>query len=135
MSKDAVKQMFGKMEKDAVLKGKYAELMQAHQIEAANALAEKLVEFGKTSGFAFSKVDLNAALGEMINKTVNSVELSDDELDKVAGGVTDILTQSNQLAMIILNANMSNSDSLKKAASDLAAKHQQSISDIFGNLR
>jgi hypothetical protein len=31
MSKDNVKQMFGKMEKDAQLQKKYAELMQTHQ--------------------------------------------------------------------------------------------------------
>jgi len=86
MSKDNVKQMFGKMEKDAALKGKYAELMQAHQKDAENTMAEKLIEFGKTSGFAFSKEDLLAARSEVMDKANSDKELSDGDLANVAGG-------------------------------------------------
>jgi len=86
MSKDNVKQMFGKMEKDAALKGKYAELMQAHQKDAENKMAEKLIEFGKTSGFAFSKEDLLAARAEVTDKANSNKELSDGDLASVAGG-------------------------------------------------
>jgi len=86
MSKDAVKQMFGKIEKDAVLKTKYAELMQAHQKDAEKALSDKLVELGKTSGFAFSKDDLLTARAELIDKSNSNKELSDDDLTNVAGG-------------------------------------------------
>jgi len=86
MSKDAVKQMFGKMEKDAALKGKYAELMQAHQKETEKALADKLIELGKTSGFSFAKDDLMAARAELIDKANSNNELSDGDLSKVAGG-------------------------------------------------
>ncbi len=88
MSKDSVKQMFGKMEKDAGLKGKYAELMQAHQIETEKALANKLVELGKTSGFAFSKEDLMAARAELIDKANSNKELADGDLANVAGGAS-----------------------------------------------
>jgi len=49
MSKDNVKQLFGKMEKDSELQKKYASLMRAHQIETEKSLADKLVELGKTS--------------------------------------------------------------------------------------
>ncbi len=86
MSKDNVKQMFGKMEKDAALKGKYADLMKAHQKDAENKMAEKLIEFGKTSGFAFSKDDLLAARAEVMDKANSNKELSDGDLANVAGG-------------------------------------------------
>ncbi len=88
MSKENVKLMFGKMEKDAALKGKYAELMQAHQKDSENKMAEKLIEFGKTSGFAFSKEDLLAARAELTDKANSNKELSDDDLENVAGGVS-----------------------------------------------
>jgi hypothetical protein len=86
MSKDNVKQMFGKMEKDAELQKKYAELMQAHQKETEKALTDKLVEFGKTSGFGFSKDDLLAARAELVDKLNSNKELSDGDLTNVAGG-------------------------------------------------
>jgi len=86
MSKDNVKQMFGKMEKDATLKGKYADLMQVHQKETEKALVEKLIELGKTSGFAFAKDDLLAARAELIDKANSNKELSDGDLSSVAGG-------------------------------------------------
>ena len=89
MSKDNVKQMFGKIEKDAALKAEYARLMQAHQIETEKKLSDKLIEFGKTSGFAFSKDDLMAARAEIIDKSNSNKELSQDDLDNVAGGVKD----------------------------------------------
>jgi len=86
MSKDNVKQMFGKMEKDAQLQKKYVDLMQSHQKEAEDKMAEKLIELGKTSGFAFSKDDLVAARSEIMDKGNSNKELSDDDLSNVAGG-------------------------------------------------
>jgi len=87
MSKDTVKQMFGKMEKDAELQKKYAALMQANQKEAEKALADKLVELGKTSGFAFSKEELIAARAEFMDEANSNGELSDSDLENVAGGM------------------------------------------------
>jgi len=86
MSKDNVKQMFGKMEKDANLQKKYAELMQIHQKETENKMAEKLIELGKTSGFTFSKDDLLAARAEIMDTNNSNKELSDNDLENVAGG-------------------------------------------------
>jgi len=86
MSKETVKQMFGKMEKDAALKGKYAGIVQAHQLETEKALADKLVEFGKTAGFKFSKDDLLAARAEFIDNKNSNCELSESDLENVAGG-------------------------------------------------
>lgn len=86
MGKDDVKQLFGKMEKDATLRNKYAELMQAHHKDAEKVLADKLIEFGKSSGFSFSKDDLLAARSEVMDKSNSNKELSDDDLASVAGG-------------------------------------------------
>jgi len=86
MSKDNVKQLFGKMEKDAALKAKYAQLMEAHQKDAEKTMADKLIELGKTSGFVFSKEDLMAARAELIDKVNSNKELSDGDLANVAGG-------------------------------------------------
>ncbi len=86
MSKDSVKQMFGKMEKNEELQKKYAALMQAHQIETEKALADTLVEFGKTAGFTFSKDDLLAARSELADKINENKELTDGDLANVAGG-------------------------------------------------
>jgi len=86
MSKDNVKQMFGKIEKDAALKGKYADLMKAHQMDTENKMAEKIIEFGKNSGFEFLKEDLLAARSEVIDKANSNKELSNNDLSSVAGG-------------------------------------------------
>jgi len=86
MSKDNVKQMFAKMEKDAGFQKKYADLMLAYQREAEKSMAEKLLEFGKISGFEFSKDDLMAARSELMEKVNENKELSDKDLTSVAGG-------------------------------------------------
>ncbi len=88
MSKDSVKQMFAKMEKDAALKARYAELIKAHQKDGEKLLAEKLIELGKTSGFAFSNEDLLAARAELENNADSNKELSDADLGNVTGGST-----------------------------------------------
>ncbi len=100
MSKNNVKQMFGKMEKDAELHKKYAVLMQAHQLETEKNLADKLVEFGKTAGFTFSKENLMAARSELADKINENKELSDEDLSNVAGG--DITRK--QLGIIVSTA-------------------------------
>ena len=86
MSKDSVKKMFGKIEKDADLRKKYTEIINAHNNGTEKDLAAKLIELGKTSGFAFSKDDLNVARAEIMDAFNSNGELSDDDLDKVAGG-------------------------------------------------
>jgi len=78
--------MFAVMQKDAGLQKKYAELIQAHQSETEKMVAEKLIEFGKNSGFDFSKDDLFAARAELVDKINSNGELSDGDLAKVAGG-------------------------------------------------
>jgi len=86
MSKDNVKMMFGKMEKEAQLQEKYLELLRRNQNLTENVLTEKLIEFGRSSGFAFSKNDLMAARAEIMDKANSNRELSDNDLSNVAGG-------------------------------------------------
>jgi len=88
MSKDNVKKLFGKIEKDSEMKKKYAGLMQAYRKESDKALSDKLVELGKTSGFVFSHDDLMAARAELMDKNNSGKELSDGDLTSVAGGGT-----------------------------------------------
>lgn len=45
-----------------------------------------MVEFGKTTGFVFSIEEITAALAKLTDKNNENCELSDDQLDKVAGG-------------------------------------------------
>ncbi|HNY11716.1 MAG TPA: Nif11-like leader peptide family natural product precursor [Candidatus Wallbacteria bacterium] len=86
MSKDTVKSMFKKIEADKEFRQKYAAMMQAHQAESEKALAEKIIGLGKNSGFTFSKDDLLAARAELMDKANSNGELSEADLEKVAGG-------------------------------------------------
>jgi len=88
MSRDDVRKMFATIEKDSQMRKKYVEMMQAQQKDAEKALAEKLVEFGKTSGFAFSSDDLLAARAELIDRLNANSELSEKDLTGVAGGIS-----------------------------------------------
>jgi len=88
MSKENVKQLFGKMEKDAELQKKYTALIQEHHKETEKILSGKLLEFGKTAGFEFSMEDLFAARVEFVDKANSGKELSDSDLGSVAGGIT-----------------------------------------------
>jgi len=87
MSKDDVGKMFATIEKDSQLRKKYVEMMQAQRKDSEKALAEKLVEFGKTSGFAFSSDDLLAARAELIDQVNANRELSEKDLASVSGGM------------------------------------------------
>lgn len=71
--------MFSQIETNGDLKKKYSEFIEKHCKEAENIFCDKLIEFGRASGFTFSKEDILAARSE-------SRELSDDELSLVAGG-------------------------------------------------
>lgn len=86
MSKDNVKKLFEKIQKDKEFQKKYLELMQAHGKDPENVLAERLAEFGKTSGFDFGRNDLTAARAELMDKKNDGNELSDKDLSSVAGG-------------------------------------------------
>jgi len=86
MSKDNVKKMFVKIEQDAQMKKKYMEMTQLHQKETDKKLAGKLIDLGKATGLSFSIEDLVAARAELIDKANSNRELSEGDLNNVAGG-------------------------------------------------
>jgi len=86
MSKDNVKHMFAKIDKDESMKKSYEQLMKSCHEEYEKIIAQRLIEFGKTKGFAFSKDDLISAQAELIDKFNENRELSDNDLSNVAGG-------------------------------------------------
>jgi len=86
MSKENVKKMFAEIEKDSNLQKKYGELMLAHRKETEKVLSDKLVELGRTSGFAYSKDDLMEARAELVDMANSGGELSEKDLTGVAGG-------------------------------------------------
>jgi len=104
MSKDMVKQMFGKMEKDAERQKKYADLMLTYQRETEESMAEKLIELGKTASFAFSKDDLMAARAELMDKVNSNKELSDKDLFNVAGGGSSCSNKGYGITLSVLTA-------------------------------
>lgn len=88
MSKDAVKQMFAKLEKDPALKEKYVSALKTNAAEAEKTLQAKLVEIGKSAGFSFSSDDLLAARAELADNANSNRELDEADLATVAGGDT-----------------------------------------------
>ncbi len=82
MSEENVKLMFEKIEKVEDMKKRFTEFMQSHQSGAKEPLPDKIVEFARTAGFIFSKEDLASTCAE----------LSDEELEKVTGGVYNLGT-------------------------------------------
>lgn len=86
VSKDNVKNMFGVMITSDELQKKYVEMLRRNQNAPEDIMAEKLIEFGRTSGFAFSKKDLMAARAEIMDRSNDNRELSDNELSNIAGG-------------------------------------------------
>ncbi len=60
----------------------YESILSAFDAEAGKWDLDKLVELGKAAGFEFSNEDMKAAIAEM-----PASELSDEDLDQVAGGV------------------------------------------------
>ncbi len=63
--------------------------MQSHQKETEISLADKLIELGRSSGFAFSKDELMAARAELMDQFNSNTELVDRDLADVAGGMSD----------------------------------------------
>jgi len=86
MSKENVKKLFEKIQKDAELQKNYAEIMQASGKGSEKSLADKLVGLGKANGFEFTSKDLEAARNELIDRVNENGELDDNALSGVAGG-------------------------------------------------
>jgi len=86
MSKDNVKKMFAKLEKDQALMKEYVEIIRSQQALVEKELAEKLISLGNAKGFSFNMQDLIDAKNELIDKTNSNRELAESDLANVAGG-------------------------------------------------
>lgn len=111
MSKEIIADMFKKIEKDMELKKKYTEMFLTYYKEMEKVMADKLVEFGKTSGYSFTNEDLKAFTNEFLKKTGLNKELSPEELDKVAGGVGEAGLSGLGPAVAAINAYLGQSQS------------------------
>lgn len=60
----------------------YESILSAFDVDSGQWDLDKLVELGKAAGFEFSGEDMKAAIAEM-----PANELSDEDLDQVAGGL------------------------------------------------
>ncbi|MGD1913915.1 MAG: Nif11-like leader peptide family natural product precursor [Rivularia sp. (in: cyanobacteria)] len=97
MSIDAVNQFLEKVAQDSKIQEELAQLIQAedHQRQA-------VVELGAKYGFEFSGDELMAEVEKRQQAAVNSGELSEEELESVAGGFTPF-KQTIEIIKINLN--------------------------------
>jgi len=102
MSKENVKNMFIKIQKDENLQKKYAQLMKEHGEYMQGLLADMLIKLGKSSGFDFSKDELIAARAQLIDNANSNKELSTDDLANVAGGLKDLTRKEMGIAVSVV---------------------------------
>ncbi|MEZ7891100.1 MAG: Nif11-like leader peptide family natural product precursor [Candidatus Wallbacteria bacterium] len=93
MSKDNVRQMINKIEKNPEFQKKYEELILKCKNAAGEVNADKIVEFGKTAGLEFTKDEFKEVINELQNQ--KSGELSEAELANVAGGCVNVVNFSS----------------------------------------
>ena len=80
---EKMKELFEKVSKDATLQEKYSVIMKDAE-KAGEDVKKKLAAFAKEEGYDITFEEMQAFFKELTNK--NKGELSDAELDMVAGG-------------------------------------------------
>ena len=85
----SMKELYGKVAADSGLQVEFAAIMQNAEKNGKEATEEKLIAFAKKAGFAVSVDEFKAYMNNGGEKPENG-ELSDDDLDMVAGGKIDI---------------------------------------------
>jgi predicted ribosomally synthesized peptide with nif11-like leader len=81
---EKMKALYEKVAGDSGLQAKFAEIMSKAEAEGAEATKAKLVEFAKEAGYEVSMEDVKEYFEKLSEK--NTGELTDGELDMVAGG-------------------------------------------------
>jgi len=108
MNTEIVKRLFTKIAEDTKLAQDYIELLKKNKHAGEMCLAEKIVEFGNQSGFAFSPQDLFAARAELLDRKNSNSELSNNDLGNVASGAVnrkaEIITASVIRASVFCEA-------------------------------
>ncbi len=82
MSKETANKFFKSLESNSLLKSKFDDLLNNISGLTKEEQAEKIIEFAKKQGYEIDKSDVKDNVF-----SVNSGELSEDELLNVAGGV------------------------------------------------
>ena len=89
MSKENVKNFFGKVEQDETVRKNFLAAMESIKPETQNEAAEKIIQTAKAAGFNFNAEELFEARAELSDIANSNPELSDKQLGAVSGGVTD----------------------------------------------
>jgi len=87
MSIENVKKMFAMISEKADFQKKYTSAIESARKESQNVMIEKLIKFGATNGFAFSKDDMAEARRELLDGINSNGELSESDLAGVSGGM------------------------------------------------
>jgi len=83
---DGMKELYEKISKDAVLQEKFAAIMKDTEKAGVEATAAKLTAFAKEVGYDITVEEMQAFFKALMEQ--GDGELSDAELDQVAGGKT-----------------------------------------------
>lgn len=88
-----MQELFMKVSQDTALQEKFSAIIHEAKEAGAEATEAKLTAFAKEAGYAVTLEEMAAFFGTLSNK--NESELSETELDMVAGGKggTNIFTQ------------------------------------------
>ncbi len=134
MSKKTITEMFETIEKNMELKKNYQEMLRSYYVEIEKIMADKLVEFGKSTGYSFTNEDLKSYMNEFLNKIASNKELSAEDLCKVSGGLGPDAAAVNAYlgqaqSQTILFANMVNQQA--QYATIAAAALAQELTQLF----
>ena len=82
-----MEKLYQKVSADASLQQKFSEIMKDSESAGKEAIDAKLLDFAREAGFEITVEEMNRFFAGKIQGTKD--ELSDAELDAVAGGKTD----------------------------------------------
>lgn len=134
MSKENIIKMFEELDNNKELKKKYAEMLLSHCIEIEKVLKNKLIEFGRITGFSFTNEELKLFTNELLNKKTLNKELSSTDLCNVTGGLSSSAAAINAYlgqaqSQTILFANMVNQQA--QYANIAAATITQELTQLY----
>ncbi len=97
-----MKELYEKVAADCELQAKFAEIMKNAEAAGEEATKEKLTTFAKEAGYDVTVDEIQEYFKELTKPKAG--ELSDDELDQVAGGKSE--TGQTLIAISVLSAGL-----------------------------
>jgi predicted ribosomally synthesized peptide with nif11-like leader len=79
-----MQEFYQKVSKDLTLQDKFNQIMESAEKDGAETTEQKLLQYAKAAGYEIEIVEMQAFFEGMVTQA--SGELSDAELDQVAGG-------------------------------------------------